>query len=618
MGYRLAPASELLGRLERQARAQARQPPKLTASQWADEYLYLSNEDSSEPGKYYTARAPYQRGILDAISDPGREEVVVASSAQVGKTLIVKAVIGYFVHQDPSPILVVQPTIEMAETFSKDRLAPMLRDTPALRGLIADPKSRDSGNTILHKKFPGGQVTMVGANAPAGLASRPIRVGIFDEVDRYPASAGTEGDSVALGRARTKTFHNRKIFQTSTPGDEATSRIWPAWEASDQRHYIVPCPNCGHRQRLVWSQVRWDDGDASTARYECESCEKPWTDGQRVAALTHGQWVATYPERRVAGFHLNELYSPFRLVSQIVAEFLAAKRSPETLKVWTNTSLGEPWRDAGGDRRQPELLARRREPYDCTDGQDVPEGVVWINAGADTQDDRVEIEFVGWGVGEESWGLDHVVIDGDPDTPELWARVADQLDRMFTRADGVRLPVSLMTIDSGGHYTSRVYEFAKRHRRVRACAGRSGNRPEVTRPGKSKDGKLKPWIIGVDGIKATLLQSRLLVETPGPRYCHFPDSYSDSWFEQLCAETAVTKYKHGVPYIVWDAGRRRNEALDCRVLAMAGLRMERPNLEALASMYATQAQVLRGEARPQEKAAPRQRIRVGRSRYLGS
>ena len=567
----------------------------------------LSAEDASEPGKYSTTRAPYQRGILDAISNPLNSEVVIMSSAQVGKTLIAKAVIGYCIDQDPAPMLIVQPTIEMAETFSKDRLAPMVRDTPALRGKIADPRSRDSGNTILHKRFAGGHLTIVGANAPAGLASRPIRWVLCDEVDRYPASAGTEGDPVSLAKARTKTFHNRKLVLMSTPGDEATSRIAPAYEASDQQNYLVPCHECGHMQTLRWSQVRWAPDEPDTAHYECEQCEARWTDGQRIEALALGMWVATFPGRPVAGFHLNELYSPFRMAGQIVAEFLNAKASPETLKTWTNTSLGETWKDAGGDRRHPELLARRREGYDCTDSQDVPDGVVWISAGADTQDDRLEVELVGWGVGEESWGLDYAVIDGNPDTPEVWLRLEDQLNRMFTRTDGARIPVSIMAIDSGGHHTTRVYDFARKHRRARACVGRSGNRAEVTRPSKQKGGKMTPWVIGVDQIKAQLLQSRLLVEAPGPRYCHFPDTYSDVWFEQLCAEVAVTKYRHGVPYVVWDAGRRRNEALDCRVLAMAGLRMERPNLEALRAI---------AHRPPDDKPRPPQRLQRVSSNYL--
>lgn len=449
---------------------------------------------------------------------------------------------------------------------------------------------------------------MVGANAPAGLASRPIRVVVCDEVDRYPASAGTEGDPVSLARARTKTFHNRLVVLMSTPGDQNTSRIEPAFEASDQRRYFVPCHSCGHMQALRWAQVKWDEGATDSARYECENCSADWTDGQRIEALSFGVWIPTFQDRPVVGFHLNELYSPFRMVAEIASEFMSAKASPETLKTWTNTSLGETWKDSGGDRRQPEVLAMRREGYDCSDSQGVPNDVVWIDAGVDTQDDRLECEFVGWGLGEESWGLDYVVIEGNPDSPEIWQRLEDQLNRMFTRDDGAKIPVSVMAIDSAGHYTSRVYEFVRRHRRARACVGRSGNRAEVTRPSKSKDGKLMPWIVGVDQLKAQLLQSRLLVESPGPRYCHFPDTYSDVWFEQLCSEVAVTKYKHGVPYVVWDAGKRRNEALDCRVLAMAGLRMERPNLEALAVM------AMRPDA---ERRPPTRKLQRIASNYLG-
>jgi phage terminase large subunit GpA-like protein len=571
----------------------------------------LSPEDASEPGKYQSSRAPFQRGILDAVSDPTVEEVVIQASAQVGKTLISKAIIGYHIDQDPATILIVQPTIELGETYSKDRLAPMLRDTPVLRGKVADPRSRDSGNTILHKSFPGGHLTIVGANAPAGLASRPIRIVVCDEVDRYPASAGTEGDPVSLARARTKTFFNKKIVLMSTPGDEVTSRIAPAFEASDQSYYLVPCPHCKHLQRLRWAQVKWPQDQPDHAAYECEKCEARWTDGERIEALAFGVWVATFPGRAIRGFHLNELYSPFRMVAQIAAEFLAARVSPETLKTWTNTSLGEVWKEAGGDRRQPELLGQRREQYDCADSQDVPNGVVWIDAGVDTQDDRLEVEFVGWGVGEESWGLDYVVIEGDPDGPEVWKRLEEQLDRIFVREDGARIPVAVMAIDSGGHHTRKVYAFAKSHRRARACVGRSGKRPEVTRPRKAVGDKMHPWIVGVDQIKATLLQSRLLIEQPGPRYCHFPDGYSDQWFEQLCAEVAVTKYKHGVPYVVWDAGRRRNEALDCRVLATAGLRMERPNLEAL--VHTRAAQTVEQPPKPRPPSRPR----VARSKYLG-
>jgi phage terminase large subunit GpA-like protein len=349
-------------------------PARMTISEWAEQNLVLSPEDSSERGRYRGDRAPYQRGIMDAIGDPLAEGVVVMSSAQVGKTLIAKAVIGYFIDQDPSPILLIQPTLEMAASFSRDRLAPMLRDTECLRGKVASPKTRDSGNTVLRKTFPGGHLTIVGANSAAGLASRPIRVLICDEVDRYPPSAGTEGDPVNLGRARTKTFWNRREVLMSTPGDADTSRIEPAFLASDQRRFFVHCPHCAHAQALKWSGVTWTNEDPVSARYACHKCGSLWSDGERIESLQTGEWVAEYPDRRIAGFHLNELYSPFRKLSEIVADFLAAKGKAETLRTWVNTSLGETWKaEDEGDKVEAHELADRLEPYTAP-----PAGVVLI------------------------------------------------------------------------------------------------------------------------------------------------------------------------------------------------------------------------------------------------
>ena len=193
---------------------------------------------------------------MDAFNDPTVREVVVMSSAQIGKTEMVNNLVGFHVAQDPSPILVVQPTLDMAQTWSKDRLAPMLRDTPALQNLVKDPRSRDSGNTTLHKVFPGGHITACGANSPSSLASRPIRVVLCDEVDRYPVSAGTEGDPVSLAKKRAATFWNRKILLVSTPTNKGASRIEMSYEESDQRKYYVPCQHCGHKQIMAWSNVK--------------------------------------------------------------------------------------------------------------------------------------------------------------------------------------------------------------------------------------------------------------------------------------------------------------------------------------------------------------------------
>jgi phage terminase large subunit GpA-like protein len=519
---------------------------------------------------------------MDAISDPETPEVVGMLSAQVGKTLIAKAAIGFYIDQDPSTILVVQPGLTMAETFSKDRLAPMLRDTPCLKDKVADARSRDSGNTVLHKQFAGGHLTIVGANAAAGLASRPIRVLLLDEVDRYPPSAGTEGDPVRLAVARTKTFWNRKIVQFSTPGDEETSRIAPAFDLSDQRHFYVPCPHCGHSQTLMWAQVKWIDEDPESAGYECESCHVLWNEKDRSAAVRWGKWVATFPKRKRVGFHLNELYSMFRRMSEIVRDFLEAKGRPETLKTFINTSLAEVWRDNDDDKEKvdADVLRARREPY-----KSAPENVVLVLMQVDVQDDRLEYEFVGWGAGEESWGLEYGSLRGDPGQQDLWDRLTDHLNRKFTRTDGAVLTVAAAYIDSAGHYTKQAYKWAAAHRgRVFPGVGRSGKgRPLIISSKKPmRDYGIKLCIVGVDTAKELFVMSRLKISKAGSGYCHFPTSYPDEFFDQLTSERRVVTYVQGRPTHRWTLKKgTRNEGLDLRAYGLALLDLVRPNFEAL-------------------------------------
>lgn len=558
-------------------------PTTLTISEWAEENLVLSPEDSSERGRYRGDRAPYQRGIMDAIGNPLVEGVVVMSSAQVGKTLIAKAVIGYFIDQDPSPILLIQPTLEMAASFSRDRLAPMLRDTECLRGKVAAPKTRDSGNTVLRKTFPGGHLTIVGANSAAGLASRPIRVLICDEVDRYPPSAGTEGDPVNLGRARTKTFWNRREVLMSTPGDADTSRIEPAFLASDQRRFLVHCPHCAHAQSLKWAGVTWTNDDPMTARYACEKCGSLWDDGERIESLQTGEWVAEYPDRRIAGFHLNELYSPFRKLSEVVADFLAAKGKAETLRTWVNTSLGETWKaEDEGDKVEAHELASRLEPYTAP-----PNGVLLITLQIDVQDDRLECEFIGWGAGEECWGIEHKILRGDVGSSALWQRASDELARTLHREDGAVLAVAACAIDSGGHYTKQVYEWARQHRgRVYAMKGIGGAGKPLVEVSKRplKDHGVRLYIVGVDTAKELLLMSRVKIAEPGPGYCHWPEAgnYPANYFEQLTAERRIVAYRMGRPMHRWVLNKGDpNEALDLRVYGLALISLLRPNYAAL-------------------------------------
>ena len=549
--------------------AKMAEPPKeMTVSEWADAYRYLSPEASAEPGKWRTSRAEYQRGIMDAFSDPQVHTVVVMSSAQVGKTELLLSIIGYYIHQDPSPILVLQPTLEMAQTFSKDRLAKMLRDTPVLRGKVKDPRSRDSGNTTLHKQFPGGHITIVGANSPSGLASRPIRVVLADEVDRYPESAGTEGDPVQLAFKRTTTFWNRKHAMVSTPTIKGASRIEMAFEQSDQRYFLVPCPDCGEFQRLKWAQVKWTDDDPTTARYCCEHCGALWDDVQRHRAVRQGRWEATAPFNGIAGFHISELYSPWRKLEETVRDFLAAKDDYEMLKAFINTSLGETFEVQGEGADSHELM-RRLEDY-----RGVPDGVHTLTAGVDVQDDRIEMEVVGWGADEESWSIAYHRVFGSPDDPQTWDDVAHLLSADY---DGHRILAAC--IDSGGHFTQHVYRFCKDHQARRWWPVKGANTttaPPIGRPSTSNRLRVPLFTVGVSAIKETIY-FRLKREEPGPGYMHFSRRVNDEeYFRQLTAEQLVTKWRRGVPERRWVKTRERNEALDCRVYAYAALLIANP------------------------------------------
>jgi len=550
-------------------------PPKMTVSQWADACLALSPEDSAEPGQYRSDRAPYQRGIMDAFSEPGVEEVVMMSSAQVGKTLILKAIIGYYIDLDPSPILMVQPTIEMGETFSKDRLAPMIRDTRVLTGKVRDARSRDSGNTILKKHFPGGHLAIAGANSAASLASRPIRVLLCDEVDRYPPSAGTEGDPVNLAKKRTATFRSRKkIALVSTPTIKGQSRIERAWLQSDQRRFFVPCPHCGHAHVLTWASVVIPNDDASATHLICPECGALIRDSDRPAMLTAGQWRAECPHNHTPGFHLNELYSPWRKLSEIASDYLRARGNPEEEKTWWNTAMGEPF-EAVGEQADGTRLATRREAYGAAT---LPAGVRLITAGIDVQDDRLEIELVGWGLREESWGIEPVTLQGNPAEPEIWNRLDTLLrDTRAQTEDGRTLMIAAACIDSGGHHVQQVYEFAtpRSGRQIWAIKGQYGARPvwprRVTYSKKYRGHPLR--MIGVDTAKDTIYARWHVVAAGLPGYCHFSTAYDDDWFVQATIEKRITKMDaRGNNVRVWvKPSGARNEGLDCRVYAYAAL-----------------------------------------------
>lgn len=564
--------------LQRALQRGIKPPPKLKVSEWADRERRLSPEASAEPGKWHTDRAPFQREIMDAVNDIFTYRIVVMCSAQVGKTEILLNTLGYYMENDPAPTLFIQPTLDMAEGFSKDRLAPMFRDTPCLQNKVRDNRQKQSNNTLLHKKFPGGHITLAGANSPSSLASRPIRIVLCDEVDRYPKSAGHEGDPVSLAEKRTTTFFNSKVLLMSTPVTKGDSKIESEYEASDKRRFYVPCPHCRHKQVLKWGNITWDKDNPEDVHYRCEHCDVLIEEKYKEQMIRDGVWRAEKPFKGVAGFHLNELYSPWSSWKKIVREFLKVKNNPETLKTWVNTTLGETWEEKG-DVPDYERLYERREDYKIGT---LPDGVLFLTCGVDIQGDRLEAEVVGWGRGKESWSIEYRVMYGSPQETEVWRQLDKLISEQYLFEDGRTLPIQITAVDSG-YSTQEVYNYCRKYpsNRVIAIKGSETMRVPIG-PGSAVDLRVggrrhargfKVFPVGVNVLKSELYG---WLKLPKPEdgkpftngYCHFPQ-YDMEFFKQLTAEKLIKRTVRGYSKYSWEKTRPRNEALDRRVYARA-------------------------------------------------
>lgn len=522
---------------------------------------------------------------MDALSpsDPC-EEVVCKFSSQTGKTEIILNFKGFIVDVDPGPILAIQPTIQMAETVAKDRVAPMVRDTPVLREKIADPKSRSSGNTMLHKSFPGGHLTIGGSNSPAGLASRPIRYCVFDEVDRYETTK--EGDAIALATKRSRTFFNRKILKVSSPTLPGVGIDLEYSTSTQCFEWQLECPTCGETQRPALKHFQWEKSDPDSARYVCEHCGEMHDLRLEDRIKASGRWVCVKNEgQRKKAYWMNQFSSPFARWSETITEFLDAGKDPEKLRAFINTALAETWEE-DGDGVESSDLESRREHY----AAEVPRDGVVLVCGVDTQDDRLEWSVIGFGEGEQAWWVDRGVIYGDPSQAQVWRDLDAVRARRFRHQSGNELTIAATCIDSGGHHTTDVYTYARQHRleRVWAIKGLGGEgKPLVGKPSKQKIGRRNAVVelfgVGTDAAKA-LIFNRLRNDTPGPGYVHFPDAehFDDEFFAQLTAEKAVTKYVRGYARREWKKTRDRNEALDIFVYALAALRLLNPQYDALA------------------------------------
>ena len=567
--------------------------PDLTVSAWADRHRVLSSRGASEAGPWRTSRTPYLREIMDTLSPSHPcQRVAFMKGSQVGATESGGNWIGYVIHHAPGPMLAVQPSVELAKRFSQQRIDPLIEESPVLREKVAPPRSRDSGNTVLSKEFPGGILVMTGANSAVGLRSMPVRYLFLDEVDAYPPSGDDEGDPVALAEARTRTFSwRRKMFLASTPTIKGLSRIEREYEASDQRRFFVPCPQCGEKQYLKFERLRWQKGKPATAAYHCEACEQPIAEHHKTQMLSQGEWrpTAIPADPLSIGFHLSSLYSPVGWLSweRIAREWEACQASDEAKRSFINTVLGETWAETGEAPDWQRLYERREDWRIGT----VPLGGLFLTAGADVQKDRIEVSIWAWGRGLESWLVDHLVLEGGPGEAATWAQLSALLGETWAHASGLRLGLARLGIDTG-YEAPAVYAWARRQGwsqvlPIKGVEGFNRSAPvsgpthvDATEGGVKIRRGARLWTVAVATFKSETYRFLRLHKVTDEEveqgaaartgFIHLPRGVDAEWVKQLVAEQLITvKTKRGFTRLEWQKLRERNEALDCRVYARA-------------------------------------------------
>lgn len=564
-----------------------RPDPILSVSEWSDKFRILDSKASAEPGKWRTSRTPYLKEIMDCLSSHSPiQSVTFMKGSQIGATEISNNWIGYIIDQVPSPVLSVQPNLDLAKRYSKQRIEPLIRLCTRLRVKVSDVKSRDSGNTMLSKEFEGGVLIITGSNSAVGLRSMPARFLLLDEIDAYPLDVNSEGDPVSLAEARSRTFSRRKSFKISTPTIEGRSRISQSFLNSDQRYYYVPCPHCNFYQTLQWKNIRWTKGEPSTAVLICEQCGAAIEEHKKTRMLELGKWIAQNPDHRnkkVVGFHLSSLYSPVGWFSWADAAelFEQAQKDTNKLRSFVNTVLGETWKEKG-EAPEWKKLYDRRENYEFNV---IPKGGLFITCGVDVQKNRLELEIVAWGRDRQSWSIDYRVINGDTATEEPFKELDKLLSETFPMEtnEAIRLPIRLLAIDSG-FQTQQIYNWARQHSLNKVITTKGSDRGnqiiglptsvDITIRGKKISRGARVWTIGTSIAKSELY-SWLNLEKPINQiegypagYCHFPQ-YDDNFFKMLTAEQLVVRIKGGVKRYIWEKYFERNEALDTRLLARA-------------------------------------------------
>lgn len=597
-----------LNRIARNLLRAVRPPENATVSQWVERHRRLTTESSSETGPMRIDITPYLRDILDCFGDPRVKRIVMVAASQVGKSEMLNSLIGYIIDQDPGNILFVHPTIVDARDYSNMRIKPMIDNTPVLRSKVRDARNRDGSSTMLQKSFPGGTLTMCGSTEAHALASKPIRYLIGDERDRWAPSAGKEGDPWLLAMARQTTFYNAKSVEVSTPTIKGMSNIEKSYSIGTMERWQTKCPHCGEYHEIVWKDIRFEY-DETTIRgsttydvkniyYMCPECAGASTEAEMKKQPS--KWVASNPsayDHGVRSFWLNAFVSRWASWTDIILKFLNATGKPKDLQVVYNTCFGELWEDRGETEDEDGMLQRREEYGTNEDGTPVelPDGVLVLTAGVDTQDDRFEYEIVGYGHFRETWGIEKGIVMGRPDDDATWEKLDEVVfDRVLKFRDGVGLKVSMSFVDEGGHFTQEVRQKCRERvsKKVFCVKGIGGADRPYTSPPKTQKiiirqlyvGTCWQYQIGVDAGKEAIMND-LRVQAPGPRYCHFPrrDDYGYGYFAGLLSERLEYDSSKKQPW-TWKKipGHERNEALDCRNYANAAFRALPADLDRIA------------------------------------
>lgn len=607
-------------------------PEGLSVVEWADKYRKLSPESSAEAGQWRTSRTPYLAAPMEAFTDPRVKRIVMVAGSQIGKTECELNCLAYLMDQDPGTVIFVHPTLEDARKFSRLRIAPMIRDCPRLKSKIEDePSGGSKSKTILNKSFPGGMLIMVGSNAASALASTPARYVFGDERDRWALSAGDEGDPWDLAAKRQTTFYNAKAIEVSTPTVKGSSSIEASYLLGTQEKWCTKCPHCGEYTDIEFDHIRFEPkcekvngrkiwSIEAPPEFACPHCGALSSEEEMRAAPS--KWIASNPDAikdGVRSYWLNAFVSPWLSWSKICTEFLQAKDNPSKLQVVYNTLFGRLWENRGDMATSDGMMTRLEDYGTRDDGSPVelPEGVLVLTCGVDTQDNRLEYEVVGHGRWGETWGIEKGVILGRPDTLDVWQRLDGVVGKAYRYKNGKVLRISMTCVDSGGHFTQEVYEACWRRQasRVFAIKGKGGEGvPYTAVPTQVaiRDKRHKAWLytIGVDAGKSQIMDN-LKVEQVGARYCHFPSrpsaGYDEAYFDGLLSERLVLSTSKTASRWRWEKlpGHERNEALDCRNYALAALKIINPDFDRIEA-------ALKGE--PQAQAQPQVKKQARKSR----